>query len=206
MLIKLISVALCVVGYFVSRAFLVRVIRRLSQHKEVQPGRTAYVMKTVSMGLFMGFFSIALLAVGIGYGEVSVFLSSVFAIVGIALFATWSILSNLTASLIIFFAFPYRVGHRIRVMEKDEDMSGVIEEISPFHVLIRRDNGDLITYPNNLILQKAVLRVDAAPAVSAEPARTSGALPDPPSDSGPATPRVAIRQRSRFRRNGFKRG
>lgn len=166
MLFKLISVVLCLIGYIVSRAFLIRLIRRLSHHKDVQPGRTAYVMKTVSMGLFMAFFSVALLAVGVGYGEVSLFVSSVFAVVGIALFATWSILSNLTASLIIFFAFPYRVGHRIKVLDKDDDISGLIEEIAPFHVLIRRDNGDLITYPNSLILQKAVLRIDAAPSTA----------------------------------------
>ncbi|MGL6011609.1 MAG: mechanosensitive ion channel family protein, partial [Shewanella oncorhynchi] len=31
--------------------------------------------------------------------------------------------------------------------------------IALFHVLIHRDNGDTITYPNNLMLQKAVLKL-----------------------------------------------
>jgi hypothetical protein len=35
----------------------------------------------------------------------------------------------------------------------------VIIEIALFHVLIHRDNGDTITYPNNLMLQKAVLKL-----------------------------------------------
>ncbi|MGR5471116.1 mechanosensitive ion channel family protein, partial [Vibrio astriarenae] len=30
-----------------------------------------------------------------------------------------------------------------------------------FHVLIKHDNGNLITYPNNLMLQKAVLKLTA---------------------------------------------
>lgn len=95
---------------------------------------------------------------GIEYSQISFFLSSVFAVLGVALFAQWSILSNITASLIIFFAFPYRVGDRIRICDKDDDISGVIVEISLFHVLVKR-RGDLITYPNSLILQKAVVKL-----------------------------------------------
>ena len=96
--------------------------------------------------------------VRIGYAQVSIFLSSVFAVLGVALFAQWSILSNITASLIIFFGFPYRVGDNIKVLDKDGDIQGIIEEIDLFHVLIRV--GDvLITYPNTLILQKAVVKL-----------------------------------------------
>lgn len=205
MVLKLISVALCFVGYLVGRTFLVRFIKRLSDHKDVQPGRAAFVMKMANIGIFMGFFSIAMLTVGIGYGEVSLFLSSIFAVVGIALFATWSILSNLTASLIIFFAFPYQVGHRIRVMDKDDDMSGRIEEISAFHVLIRRDNGDLITYPNNLILQKAVLRIDGPTASSAPTQSATDAAPS--QSSAPAPSRLMTeepRGRSQTSKSGLR--
>ena len=79
---------------------------------------------------------------------------------GVALFAQWSILSNITASMIIFFGFPYRVGDRIKILDKDDDMSGIIEEISMFHVILRREDGNIVTYPNTLILQKAVLKVE----------------------------------------------
>ena len=61
--------------------------------------------------------------------------------------------------MIIFFSFPYRVGDRIKVLDKDDDMSGVVQEISMFHVILRRDDGNVITYPNSLILQKAVLKI-----------------------------------------------
>ena len=73
------------------------------------------------------------------------------------MFAQWSILSNITASLIIFFGFPYRVGDYITVVDKEADISGVIEEISLFHVLIKRE-GQLISYPNTMILQKPVVQ------------------------------------------------
>lgn len=162
MLIKFGAVLTCLFGYLLSKFFFERMILRLSLLKDVSDARTVYVTRTVNIGLFGVFFSLAVLAVGVGYGQVSLFLSSVFAVVGVALFANWSILSNLTGSLIIFFAFPYRVGSHVKVVDKDDDISGVIEAIEPFHVLIRRSNGDLITYPNNLILQRPVIRLDAA--------------------------------------------
>jgi hypothetical protein len=69
-------------------------------------------------------------------------------------------LSNITASMIIFFGFPYRVGDRIKVTDADFDISGTVEEISLFHVLIRTDAGNIITYPNSLILQKPVIKLE----------------------------------------------
>ncbi|MCC4854167.1 mechanosensitive ion channel domain-containing protein, partial [Vibrio lentus] len=88
---------------------------------------------------------------------------SIFAVLGVALFAQWSILSNLTASVLIFFVFPYRIGDRVRVAEKDEDISGVIIDITMFHVILRHSSGNIITYPNNLILQKGVIKVLVEP-------------------------------------------
>ncbi len=47
-------------------------------------------------------------------------------------------------------------------------MTGVITEIGLFYVRVRDDNGDLVTYPANLILQKPVRRLE-------------GKEPEPPS-------------------------
>ncbi|MDX2424410.1 MAG: mechanosensitive ion channel, partial [Amphritea sp.] len=53
----------------------------------------------------------------------------------------------------------YRVGDSIKVVDKDDDISGIVDEITLFHVIIRRQ-GEIITYPNTLILQKAVIMFD----------------------------------------------
>jgi small-conductance mechanosensitive channel len=86
--------------------------------------------------------------------------SSVFAVLGIALFAIWSILSNITSGVIMFFSFPYKVGDKIKIHDKDFPIEAVIEDIRAFQLHLRQDNGDLVTYPNNLILQKAVTLVE----------------------------------------------
>ena len=88
--------------------------------------------------------------------DITVVFSSVFAVIGIALFAIWSILSNITSGVIMFFSFPYKVGDKIKIHDKDYPLEAIIEDIRTFQLILRDDNGDLVTYPNNLILQKAV--------------------------------------------------
>mgnify|MGYP001493188503 FL=1 len=154
-----ILIALIILSVFlISRRFLGNLITTISSSKSVRPYRVKYITKTLNLALTVFFIIVLTVMMGIEYHQLTLFLSSVFAVIGVALFAQWSILSNITASLIIFFAFPYRVGDKIRVVDKDDDISGTVEEISLFHVIIRR-NEDMITYPNTLILQKAVIKL-----------------------------------------------
>lgn len=159
MLVKLLTVLLIIAAML----FLSRVsglfIRKLGDRKAISYVRVTYVIRIVRLALFVLCLLLLMVVLGWQYPQVYVFLSSIFAVIGVAMFAQWSMLSNLTASLLIFFGFPYRVGDRVRVMEKDDDISGRIEEIGAFHVLIRRRNGDLITYPNSIILQKPVIKI-----------------------------------------------
>lgn len=89
----------------------------------------------------------------------SVFASSLFAIIGVAMFAQWSILSNITASVIIFFNFPARVGDTIKIIDGDNSIEGTIKEITLFQVELKDSDGNLIIYPNNLLLQKPIVKI-----------------------------------------------
>jgi hypothetical protein len=71
----------------------------------VDPFRIKYITKTTNIILFLDFPLLAFVLPGICYGELSVFFSPVFAVIGIALFAQWSIISYITASVAIFFGF-----------------------------------------------------------------------------------------------------
>ncbi|ALM20048.1 mechanosensitive ion channel protein MscS [Nonlabens sp. MIC269] len=83
-------------------------------------------------------------------------LGSAFAVVGVALFANWSILSNVTASFILYFTFPYKIGDRVRIHDKDLPVTATIKDIKGFYTLLETSEGEEITYPNNLLLQKGV--------------------------------------------------
>lgn len=157
---KLLLVCICIVVFYLATKLLNKIAHDVSVRKALGDGRVPYITKLMNIGMVFCCIVVVCLLLGLGYSEVSVFLSSIFAVVGVGLFAQWSILSNITASMIIFFGFPYRIGDRIKIADKEDDMCGVIEEISMFHVIMRRDDGNLITYPNAMLLQKAVIKIE----------------------------------------------
>ncbi len=83
-------------------------------------------------------------------------LSSMFAIIGVALFAQWSVLSNITAGMLIFFTAVFRIGDRITIEDKDFPVEGIVEDILTFHTHIRTDDGRIHVFPNSLFLQKSI--------------------------------------------------
>jgi small-conductance mechanosensitive channel len=174
---RVMFVVVLVIVYFVVLNYTTRKIASMGASKSVDIYRIKYISKTLNIGSTVVFLILLLFSLGIEFSQVSIFLSSVFAVIGVAFFAQWSILSNITASLIIFFAFPYRVGDAVRVVDKDDNISGVIEEITLFHVIIKRGD-DFITYPNSIILQKAVIKLADGSMVQstsqAESVATSG--------------------------------
>ncbi|MGR5323113.1 mechanosensitive ion channel domain-containing protein [Vibrio sp. DNB22_17_1] len=158
---KVLMAIIILIAYQVLKKIANRAILNLAKSKGVNKARLSFIQRCFNVTFLFLFASLFAIVPGIGYGDVSLFLSSIFAVLGVAFIAQWSILSNITASFLIFFVFPYRVGDRIKVVDKDEDICGEIQEISMFHVLIKHDNGNLITYPNNLMLQKAILKLTA---------------------------------------------
>jgi small-conductance mechanosensitive channel len=145
------------VAFFVINKAVNRQLIKLGERNNVSLERVFYIQKTVQIFLLIiTLFTIGLL-LGINYDKFGFILSTLFTVVGVALFAQWSILSNVTASLIIFFFFPYRVGDTIRIQDDKENLEGCIEEITLFHLLIRQAEGDMISYPNSLVFQKAII-------------------------------------------------
>jgi len=93
---------------------------------------------------------------GVDFRNLGLFFSSVFAVIGIALFAQWSIISNITSGVILFFSFPFKIGDKIRIQDKDFPLDATIEDIRAFNVNLRTDQGELVTYPTSLFLQRAI--------------------------------------------------
>lgn len=164
---------LLIVLYWVIKRLGQNWIEVLAKNKRVALKRKQSVLKCFNITLFLLFTAIFTIILNLGFGDISLFLSSIFAVLGVALFAQWSILSNLTASVLIFFVFPYRIGDKVKVAEKDEDISGVIIDITMFHVILRHSSGNIITYPNNLILQKGVIKVLVEPELKNETIHTT---------------------------------
>ncbi len=110
---------------------------------------------------------------GFGIQGIVVATSSLFALVGIAFFAVWSILSNVTSSIIIYFTFPFRIGDRIQI-ENEPSFSGVLKDITLFYLRVQTDDGEIIAIPANVAIQKIIITRRRG---STRPRREPAALP-----------------------------
>ncbi|MDX1342427.1 MAG: mechanosensitive ion channel family protein [Reinekea sp.] len=139
------------------RGFVLKMVGRLGEEKQVDERRLFYVKKAIDSVIVTLCVLIIFSVSGLGINDLGVFLGSVIAVLGVALFAQWSILSNATASVIVFFFFPYRVGDEVKILDGDNSIAGTIKEIALFHVILSDEQGDIITFPNSMVFQKAVV-------------------------------------------------
>jgi len=142
--------------FFILQSIVRFIIRRMANSKRKNKGRVKLIGRYVIVVFFLIFLLIEAFILGIKIEELVVLFSSVFAILGITLFANWSILSNVTSGIVMFFSFPYKIGDKIMIHDIDLEITAIIEDIRSFQIHLRKSNGDLITYPNNLLLQRAV--------------------------------------------------
>lgn len=145
---------------WIFRYILKKAAQKVSQKSDIHITRTRLMFRYINILVVLVATFLLALAWGVGVGDLALLFSSVFAVIGVALFAIWSMLSNITAGIILFFSFPYKIGSRIKIHDKDLPVEAVIEDIKAFHLHLRTMEGELITYPNNLILQKAVSLIE----------------------------------------------
>ena len=145
---------------FILRYIIKTAVRKIGRKSGINDARIQLINRYVTVTLVLMALLIEAFVFGAEFKDLALVFSSVFAVIGIALFAIWSILSNITSGAIMFFSFPYKVGDKIQIHDKDFPIEAIIEDIRAFQLHLRMDNGDLVTYPNNLILQKAVTLIE----------------------------------------------
>lgn len=142
-------------------------VRRYARGKNIEAKRTAMVNKLISVFLFIGLVVAEAITWGVHLSGLYVFVTSFFAMVAIGFFAVWSVLSNITSSVLIFFLFPYKIGDTIQVI--GDDINGEITDITLFHLIVESEDKCVVTIPNNLVIQKSI-RILAPDASTTTPA------------------------------------
>lgn len=94
---------------------------------------------------------------GIEIGSVVVFAGTALTLLGVALFATWSLLSNVTAYFVLMLHPAFRRGTFIRVFEADNYTEGYIAEINLFSTRLITEDRETLIYPNNLLVGRPAL-------------------------------------------------
>lgn len=148
--------------YGLVRKHIHGLVRRTGLERKMSENRVQYVVAVMMLVWTIVAVIAAGMVAGLNYQDVGLFFGSAIAVLGVALFAQWSILSNVTASVIIFFFFPYRVGDYIKVLDGDNGIEGLVKEITLFHVILSGPDKEISTYPNAMIFQKAV-KITPAP-------------------------------------------
>lgn len=138
-----------------------KLIRRYAKTSQILEHRANLVIKYFH--IFINLFIIISLIViwGVQTKDIFITISSITTVIGVAMFAQWSILSNITSGMILFFSFPFRIGDTIKIHDKDFPIEAEIEDISAFHVNLKTKDGEKIIFPNNLLLQKGISIIPA---------------------------------------------
>lgn len=157
---ELIITGIVLISLLIVRFITHFTVTKIARKNDINDARIRLIRRYITVTLFLVAILIEASIFGTEFHDLAVIFSSVFAVIGIGLFAIWSILSNITSGIIMFFNFPYKVGDKIEIHDKDFPITAIIEDIRAFQLHLRTESGDLVTYPNNLMLQKAVTLIE----------------------------------------------
>ena len=151
-LLSIVAIAVMMAVIF----FIKNAINKFGFVKAIDANRRKIIIVLSYLIIYAVFGTILAIIWGVDFNRLSIFISSTLAVLGVGFFAQWSLLSNLTASVILFFNHPVRIGSRIRILDKDFDLTGEVKDITGFYFFIETDKGETITFPNSLIMQKGI--------------------------------------------------
>lgn len=154
---KIIATIILIVLAYILRIVIKKLVQKFSTYSIKTDNRSKLIIKYFNSFLSILFFIILIFIWGVDYNNLFGFVGAAFTFIGVALFAQWSVLSNFTAGVIMFFAFPFKIGDRIKIQDKDFPIEAEIDDIKAFHTILITNEGERISYPNNLFLQKSVV-------------------------------------------------
>lgn len=158
--IQFIQSAIVIIGYLITYFVTKNYINSTLKNAQLQRARRKVIIKVIQF--FTTLTLVVLLGAiwGLKQSEIAVFVSTILTALGIAFFAQWSLLSNITSSIIIFLNHPLRIGDYIKIIDKDAPIEGEIADLTYFFVHIKTNDGETITIPNTMFLQKTIMIIN----------------------------------------------
>lgn len=144
--------------------FICLVIYRLGRYVVVSFGKKHNIRhsRQLKLSRFIYYSALLLAAIsvvtvwGIKLTSIWVLTTSVAGFLGVAMFASWSLLSSILAAFVLFFTTPFRIGDSVSFRDNDVTVSGTVVDMTLFYVFIETEDRSRVAVPNNIILQKAV--------------------------------------------------
>lgn len=152
--IQILETLAILILYLIAYLITKRVINNALKSTRLQRARRKIIIKAVHLLTTIAVMVLLAGVWGLKQDEIALFASTIMTALGIAFFAQWSLLSNITSSIILFFNHPLKMGDTIKVMDKDYPFEGEITELTYFFVHLKTKSGEIVTIPNSQILQK----------------------------------------------------
>ena len=154
--IQIIETLLVILGFIISHVVTKRSINNTLKQTQLDRRRRKIIVKSVQLLTLIA--ALVLLAAiwGLDQDQIAVFVGTILTALGIAFFAQWSLLSNITSSLLLLFNHPIKIGDTIKVLDKDFPFEGEVSDLTYLFVHLKTKDGELITIPNSLLLQKSI--------------------------------------------------
>ncbi|MCR4029253.1 MULTISPECIES: mechanosensitive ion channel domain-containing protein [Flavobacterium] len=158
---EIIATIILIAILIVLRMIIAKLVKQFAATSQLFEHRTNLVIKYINILMNILVTTTLILIWGVKTDDIFLTVSSIATVIGVAMFAQWSILSNITAGMVLFFSFPFRIGDTIKIHDKDFPIEAEIEDINTFHVSLKTKEGEKIVFPNNLLLQKGISIIPA---------------------------------------------
>lgn len=159
--LKIAETIIIIIAFIITKIATKRIINRVGLRFKYSTSRVKITNKIISVLSLMVFIIILMVIWGVGQSELLLFLSTILTILGVAFFAQWSIISNITSTLIIFFNHPIKIGDSLAIMDKDFQIEGKLSDIGIFFIMIKTKEGKVITIPSNIFMQKMIKKEES---------------------------------------------
>lgn len=168
--------------YVVALRVTHRIVDRTLADRLIQETRGMVIKKFLDVVVTFILLAVLVLIWGVDQADLALFIGSVLTVLGIAFFAQWSILSNITSSIILFFNHPVKLNDEICILEgKDYVLEGRVIDVGLFFVTLENAAEEKITLPNNIFMLKSIKSQSKTPPAvltsTAEVSPTGGGLP-----------------------------
>lgn len=161
---KVIETLSVIIIYFIVKKICFKIINKTLLIRNLLKSRGIIIKKALNVVFILFFFTLLSLIWGVDQSQLAVFIGSVLTIVGVAFFAQWSLLSNITSGIILFFNHPVRINDSIVLLEgKDYIIEGKVKDIGLFFISLETEQGEELTLPNNIFIQKSMKKKKEAP-------------------------------------------
>ncbi|MFT5821246.1 MAG: small-conductance mechanosensitive channel, partial [Crocinitomix sp.] len=139
---ELIVTAIIIGSWIVLRLLVGFIVRRRSRTNEFNDARKRMAVKSFNIVLNVLVISALVTTWSVAKEDILLLISSIVTVLGVAFFAQWSHLSNITSGVIIFLNTSSKIGDNIQIMDKDFDLEGEIFDIGLMFFKIRNAKGE----------------------------------------------------------------